>query len=95
MDYIRRDTARHYRHVRRILQSGRSEPQLDCPRASLRDKVLFIIFILAAVILGSWSVVHSADITDGLSPELKKAYYELKKAGFDVKVKTFKKGEIE
>ena len=62
MDIIRRDTARKYRSIRKILRGSEPEVFDHPPEMSLTKKILFTLGITGLVILGSCSLVHAATL---------------------------------
>jgi hypothetical protein len=72
MDIIRRDTARQYRSIRKILRGSEPEVFDHPPEMSLTKKILFTLGITGLVILGSCSLSHAYTV-DQLATAIGKA----------------------
>ncbi len=89
---IRNDTAKHYRSIRTILRVQQEEIP-ESQESVFSASILIGSIVLAVIMLFLAPKAHAAcNDPNNLSPELKKAYYELKKAsqemgGFTVSIK--------
>lgn len=85
--HLRGDTNRHYREIRKILRANlpekASDDLLECPAIVHNAMMVGFCMLLAGLMLVSSCKIAHADCK-GLSPELQKAYKQLKNDGFDV-----------